>query len=189
MLGAIIGSMLASLVLAGCGDDSCGPDGAPATGLVASAQGVTLTYGGLSSLAGNDCNDPAAPGVISVSIRGMQIDGAATGVLTLCIPRPDLLMDGPRTLGLVGSTADIRIIAVEGTVDGEGESCSFALDQSRPPTGQGTATGVCASATDPAGFALELDGAVTLERTCGGNPKEQIPVTLRGRVEVAFRAE
>ena len=38
----------------GCGDDECGPMGAEPAALVASSAEVTLTFGGLSALAGND---------------------------------------------------------------------------------------------------------------------------------------
>ena len=62
----------------GCGDDECGPMGAQPAALLASSAEVTLTYGSLTSLVGNDCPavDPP-PGVISVSVEGRQVDAAA----------------------------------------------------------------------------------------------------------------
>lgn len=173
----------AALGLAGCDGDTCGPGDAPASGLAASGDQVALTYGGLTSLLGNDCPDPAAPeGVISLSIEGRQTGGAA-GLITLCIPRPDLLMEGDRTLGLNLSSADVRIIDLTGAAGG----CTFALDTAQPPTGAAQATGVCANGDAPDGFALSLDGAASLRRTCGATV-DTVAVTLGGRVAVERRA-
>ncbi len=168
-----------SVVAAGCSDDSCGPGDAPKVGLVASSVDVTLTYGNMTSRAGNDCPDPSAPtGVVSVSIEGTQSDGT-NGLITLCVPRPDLLMDGNRTLGLTISSADIRIIDLHGSSG----TCTYSLDSSRPPTGTGGGSGVCGNGTDKAGFALELDGAVSLRRTCGATI-DTVAVKLTGSVAV-----
>ena len=181
---AIAGLAAAAVIGApGCSDDSCGPDGAPPSGLVASNDTLALEYGNLSGLLGNDCPDPAAPaGVISLSIEGRQ-QGDATGLITLCVPRPDLLLDGDRTLGTTLSSADIRIIDLRGNASG----CSFTLDTTRPPTGAAQATGVCDNGDSPAGFALSVDGALSLQRTCGGT-MDVVAVTLRGRVAVSRRA-
>jgi hypothetical protein len=144
---------------------------------------VSLAYGGMSALAGNDCPDPDAPaGVVSISIEGRTAD--ATGLVTLCIPRPDRLMERGRTLGTALSTADVRIFDLGGTAGG----CSYALDSTRPPIGTATGTGVCSDGTDPAGFAIELDGNVSLRRTCG-QTIDLIAVTLSGRVAVSLRAQ
>jgi hypothetical protein len=172
----------AALAASGCGDDTCGPGGAPSRGLTASSTDATLVFGDLTFLAGNDCPDPDAPaGVISLSLEGFQTDGGA-GRITLCIPRPDLLMSGARTLGTPTSTADVRIIDLNGTA----ASCTFAFDSSRAPTGSATATGVCSNGIDPAGFALSIDAAVTLRRTCGA-AVDTIDVTLAGEVAIAER--
>jgi hypothetical protein len=176
----------AALGATGCSDDACGPDGAPSSGLLASGDmvspAVSLDYGNLSGLLGNDCPDPAAPeGVISLSIEGRQTDDPA-GLVTLCIPRPDLLMDGDRTLGTTLSNADVRIIDLRGTASG----CTFVLDTTQPPTGAARATGVCDNGDSPAGFALSVDGAVSMRRTCGA-ATDIIGVTLRGRVAVSRR--
>lgn len=181
--GLLAAAAAAALSGGGCnGDDSCGPDGAPSSGLVASSDTVTLTYGGLTSLLGNDCPAPDAPaGVISLSIEGRQA-GDPLGLVTFCIPRPDLLMEGDRTLGTSLSNADVRIIDLRGNAEG----CAFALDTTRLPTGAAQATGVCANGDSPAGFALSLDAAVSLRRTCGATV-DSIAVTLRGRVAVARR--
>lgn len=165
-------------LLGGCSDDSCGPGDAPKVGLVAGSVDVTLTFGNMTSRAGNDCPDPSAPaGVVAVSIEGMQSDG--TGLITLCVPRPDLLMDGNRTLGTTISSADIRIIDLHGSAG----NCTYALDSTRPPTGTGVGTGVCNNGVDKAGFALELDGAISLRRTCGSTI-DTVAVQLTGRVAV-----
>jgi hypothetical protein len=172
----------AALGLAGCGDDACGPGGAPQTGLVASSDAVTLEFGGLSGGINNDCPAPDAPeGVISLTIEGRQT-GDPLGLITFCIPRPDLLMAGLRTLGLEQSNADIRIVDLSGNAN----SCMFTIDTSRLPTGQAEATGVCDNGDSPDGFALSIDGALSLRRTCGVNV-DTVGVTLRGRVAVGHR--
>jgi hypothetical protein len=168
--------------LAGCpsDDESCGPEGAPAMPVTASNADVMLSYGNLSSLSGNDCPDPNAPsGVISLSIEGAQIGG--TGLLTFCIPRPDLLAEG-RTLGSTGSMGQIRVVDFSGMANG----CTFALDSTTPPTGTAKGTGVCNNGTDKAGFALELNGMVTARRTCGATV-DSVTLTLAGKVAVTSR--
>lgn len=165
-----------------CGDDDCGPGDAPASGVTASSAEVTLTYGELTSLVGNDCPAPDAPeGVISLSIEGRQVDGP--GLITLCIPRPDLLDSTPRMLGPIQSSADAQVVDLTGEADG----CSYAIDPTSPPTGSVIGSGVCGNGDDAAGFALDFDGAVSLTRTCGG-ATDQIDVTLTGRVAVHPRA-
>jgi len=171
-------SSISLLAFAGCSDDSCGPGDAPTVGLVAGSVDVTLTFGNMTSRAGNDCPDASAPtGVVSVSIEGTQSDG--TGIITLCVPRPDLLMEGNRTLGFTISSADIRIIDLHGSAN----NCTYALDTTRPPTGTGGGSGVCKNGVDKAGFAIELDGAVSLRRTCGATV-DTIAVKLTGSVAV-----
>jgi hypothetical protein len=171
-------SITSAVIAAGCSDDTCGTGDAPATGIVASATGVMMTYGNLRAGLNNDCPDPQAPpGVTSVTIRPSETDG--TSLFTLCIPRVDLLDQGDRTLGTAGSTADVQVIDVSGMVNG----CSLKLDSSVPPTGTASGSGVCASGNDSHGFALTLDGGVTLTRTCG-TAVDSVPVKLQGRVAV-----
>jgi hypothetical protein len=168
----------------GCGDDACGTGGAPASGLVASATMFQLEYGDLSGLLGNDCPDPAAPaGVISLSIEGNEI-GDPAGLITLCVPRPDLLMEGDRALGTATSAGDVRIIDLRGSAN----NCSFVLDSSKPPTGAAQATGVCKNGDSPDGFALVVDGTVWMRRTCVSTT-DSVQLTLRGRVAVTKRAQ
>ena len=176
---------------AGCGGDShgpadapidatsCGPGDAPAAGLVASAGAATLTYGHLTGGLNNDCPASDAPaGVVSLTIAGSQTDG--TGVITLCVARPDLLAGHAQALGPDDATAAVRVVDVTGTAGG----CSFTVDRTQPPSGTATATGLCSNGRDAAGFALVLDGQLSLTRTCGATV-DSIAITLHGRVAVA----
>jgi hypothetical protein len=174
--------LLLAIAIAGCGDEPCGPGDAPDGPVRVTGAQVEWEYGGLSSLAGNDCPDPAAPtGVISLSIEGQRIAGGP-GRLTLCIPRPDLLTAGPRTLGTATSSADVRIIDLTATTS----NCTFALNSSEAPTGTVTASGVCEAGDSPAGFALTIDATVKLRRTCSG-ASDDVSVTASGSVAVRRR--
>lgn len=180
--GAIAG-LAAAIATPGCSDGACGTGGAPSTGLVAAGGGVSIDYGGLSGLVGNDCPEPGAPaGVISLTIEGRQT-GDPAGILTLCVPRPDLLMEGDRSLGSTTSSADVRVIDLQGSSN----NCTIALDPAQPPAGVARATGVCDNGDSPDGFALVLDGTVSLRRTCGATI-DTVSATLRGRVAVTRRA-
>ncbi len=92
-------------------------------------------------------------------------------------------MQGNRTIGTSLSMADVRVFDLMGSDD---TGCTYTLDSTRPPTGTATGAGVCASGDDPAGFALDLDGAVSLRRTCNGTT-DTIAVALSGRAAVARR--
>ena len=167
---------------AGCSDDSCGPGDAPVNGLVASDSQITLTYGQLGAAQNNDCRDPDAPaGVISLTIRGMQTD--ATGFITLCVARPDLLAKQAQALGPDAAGSEVRLVDLSGTAS----TCRFTIDRTasaQPITGSVTSSGLCGNGSDAAGFALALDGAVSLARTCG-TTTDSLRVTLNGRVAVA----
>jgi hypothetical protein len=176
-------SITSAALLVGCSDDKCGAMGAADVGLVAATDQVTITYGHLSALAGNDCPDPAAPaGVVSQTISGTQTDG--TGLVTLCVPRPDLLMTGTRAFGTATSMADVRITDATGTAN----NCTFTLDSTRTPSGGLTAKGVCGNGDDPAGFQIVASGGMTLKRDCAG-ALDSVPVTFRGTVAVAHRSQ
>lgn len=171
-------SLAAAAGSAGCGDDSCGPAGAPAVGVVASGSGVTMTYGSFSGSPNRDCPDAAAPAdVISLSIMSTQSDGA--GFLTLCIGRPDLLAHQALTFGAEPG-AQVHVIDLNGTAN----SCMLTIDRSQPPSGTATSTGMCGNGSDAAGFALTLDATVRFTRTCGATV-DTVSATLRGRVAVA----
>jgi hypothetical protein len=171
--------MTGAAAVAGCSDDSCGPGGAPDTGLVAAGDAVALTYGNLVSGLNNDCPASDAPaGVVSLTIIGMQVGGS--GFITLCVARPDLLATQAQALGLDVPGAEVRIVDLVGIAD----SCSFAIDSSQPATGSATASGLCGNGSDAAGFALALDGSLSLTRTCGAT-LDSVRVTLDGRIAVA----
>jgi len=171
-------SLVAAAGSTGCSDDSCGPGGAPDVGLVASGSAVTLTYGHLTAGLNGDCPASDAPsGVVSLTLQGIQTDGA--GRLTLCIGRPDRLAGQSLALGLDASSP-VQVIDFAGAAN----NCTLAIDRATPPTGAASASGLCGNGGDPAGFALVLDGAATLTRTCGATV-DAVPVTLRGRVAVA----
>lgn len=169
-------------VLAGCGDDnsSCGPAGASAAGLIAGNDQVTLTYGAMTGGLNHDCPDPAAPdGIDSLTIQGAQTDGS--GIITFCVPRPDQLAMGKVALALdVPGSLDIHII----DVIGDANSCDFSFDRTLPPTGTAEASGLCGNGSSAAGFALIVDGALSLTRKCG-TTMDKVSVTLRGKVAVA----
>jgi hypothetical protein len=164
--------------VAGCSDDTCGPGGAPATGLVAGGDAVTLTYGHLTGGLNNDCPASDAPaGVISLSIHGTQSDGA--GRITLCVARPDRLATAAQALGPDVAGAAVRVVDVAGSAN----NCTFVIDRSQPVTGTATASGLCGNGSDAAGFALVLDGALSLTRSCG-TVDDSVRITLHGRVAV-----
>jgi hypothetical protein len=171
--GAVLG--------ASCGgNDDCGPDGAPSAGLIASGDQVSLSFGQLSAGLNNDCPASDAPaGVTSLTIHGTQTNNPG-GFLTLCVARPDLLAHHPQALGLDVAGSQVHLVDVTGTAT----NCTFAIDRARPPTGTASASGLCDNGGDPAGFALVIDGALGLTRTCGANV-DSVAVTLRGRVAVA----
>jgi hypothetical protein len=169
---------------AGCGGgDSCGPGNASASGLTASGDAVTLTYGQLSSGLNNDCPVSSAPsGVVSVTISGTQTDGS--GAIGLCVSRPDLLAGRSQALGPDAAGSEIRVVDLRGASG----ACTFTVDRSKPITGSATSTGMCGNGSDPAGFALTLDGALALTRTCG-TAVDSVQITLRGTTAVAGRPE
>src|SRR5882724_7755419 len=137
----------------GCSDNSCRPGGAPDSGLIASSDMVTLTYGQLAGSLNNDCPAADAPsGVISMTIIGHQANSVlsnSTGVLTLCVARPDLLAKQAQALGVVAGVP-VRVVDLLG----DANSCSFALDQTQPATGNATSSGLCGNGSDAAGFAI-----------------------------------
>lgn len=171
--GSISGSIVGS---GGCGDDRCGPGGAPDIGLIAESSAVALTYGDLTGSPNNDCPAADAPaGVISLTIEGTQLEGE--GRITLCVGRPDLLDERALTLG-VDDRAQVRVVDLAGTSNG----CTFTIDRTQPPSGTAHASGLCGHGSE--GFALVVDGALSLTRTCGATV-DATPVLLHGRVAVA----
>jgi len=163
--------------IAGCSDDACGPGSAAPDGLAATATGVTLTYSAMNGGLNNDCPDlvGAPPGLVSMTVHGMQTDG--TGQITLCIPRPDTITKQTMPLGPDVSTGtDVRLVDLEGTSAG----CSFTLGNT--VTGTVKTSGMCGNGADNAGFALTVDATVQLNREC---MSDTIDVQLAGTIAVA----
>jgi hypothetical protein len=122
--------------------------------------------------------------VISLTILGRQSEGG-DGFVTLCVSRPDLLASRAQPLVLddpTSTAAEVRVVDLAGTANG----CSFEIDRTQPVTGSVTSSGLCGNGSDAAGFAVIVDGALTLERTCGPTV-DSVPITLRGRVAVSPR--
>ncbi|MEO7731102.1 MAG: hypothetical protein ABIY55_09035 [Kofleriaceae bacterium] len=169
-----------AVVTPGCGgDDSCGPGGAPDDGLVASDGSASLTYGGLHAGLNGDCPATGAPaGVTSLTIAGT----GAQGFITLCVSRPDLLANQPQTveLDVPRSAAQARLVDLTGTAN----SCTFQIDATQAASGTVSSSGLCGNGADAAGFALVVDVALALTRTCG-QTVDSVPVLLRGRVAVS----
>lgn len=166
------------LLAAGCGDDGeCGPGSAPAVGLVASSADVTLTYGNFTSGANNDCPelDPSS-GIVSLSLEGTQTEATTPQHVTFCIPRPDQLGDG------VSFGTGVRIVDFNGEADG----CTFTLATGSVATGTAHATGLCDNGTNPAGYALTIDGNLVLRRECP-TMTDMVPVAVTGTVAVASK--
>ena len=164
-------------------DAPCGPNGAPAVGLVASSTNpdLTLTYGNLTAGANNDCPDPSAPaGVVSLTISGPQTDGA--GLVTMCIGRPDLLPQG-LTLGF-GTDAGVQLIDFDGSTE---NGCTYSL-VTTPPTGTVSAGGECDNGAGSAGFSLTVSGTVTLMETCGPSTGT-VTAALGGTVAISASAQ
>jgi hypothetical protein len=169
-----------ALACASCDGDeaTCGP-GDAGDELSIDAEGVELVYGALEYGQNNDCPEPDAPaGVISLTIAGEEV-GGGVGRFTLCIGRPDLLATQELLLGPDDAGVGVRVVDVTGDIDG----CTYSFDDSVPPTGSATAPGLCGAGADLSGFALVIDGTVTLERDCGG-VIDSIEVAISSRVAV-----
>jgi hypothetical protein len=159
--------------------------GAEPSALKASSADVTLTYGNLTALPGNDCpqtDTPPPEGVVSLSVEGTQTDG--TGLITFCIARPDQFNGVAKQLATsLSNTDNVRIYDVTGTND---QGCTFTLDSTRPVTGTAAGIGLCDNGTNSAGFGIDFDGAISLRRTCGATI-DTVAVTLTGLVAVTKR--
>ena len=164
-----------SLALVACGDDVCGPGTATEFGLVASSAEVTLVFGALVSGQNNDCPDAAAPsGVISLTLQGMQQGGP--GLITFCVSRPDVLAKEQTPLNSVNA----RIIDLNGEADG----CSYAYDSTRPVAGTFEASGLCDNGANKAGYAIGVDGNVSMTRMCP-TMSDTLAVAFNGKAAVS----
>jgi hypothetical protein len=165
-------SLFLSTISCGGNDKTCGTGGASPNGIaVGDGTSITLMFGGLTSSANNDCPGTNTS-VVSLTVTGTQTNGS--GFITLCFPHPDQL-DTPQALGADVSGAD-EVHVVD--VDADQNGCTFTLDSGHIPTGTAQAEGLCAAGTDPHGFALDLDGAIGLNRCCGGGTPDNCTGTL-----------
>jgi len=116
-----------------------------------------------------------------MTILGHQTDNTQLGVglITLCIARPDLLANQAQMLG-IDAGAPVRLV----DVSGDANNCSFSVDKTQPATGTASSSGLCGNGSDAAGFALTIDGSLSLTRTCG-TTVDSVQITLHGRVAVA----
>ncbi len=180
---SLTAAALAAMALAGCSDegDSCGPGEAPIGDVVVTdtgASGAVLRFHQLRARPNNDCPAADAPaGVVSLTISGVLVGAAAP--FTLCISRPDLLLDGPRPLGATGSP--IELVDVVGSDAG----CTYRQARNSSPSGSLTASGVCGNGRDPAGFALRFAGELSVERTCGATI-DTLRMSVTGEVAVSL---
>jgi hypothetical protein len=167
--------LIISAALFGCPNHSetCGPAAGSGGPLDVTATNVALAYGGLMSGQNNDC--PGTPGVVSVTITGAETGSAGFGIVTFCVPRPDLLASTPQPLGSGVQVVDLT---------GADASCSYAFDATVAPTGTVSSSGLCDNGGGSAGFTLVFDGGVTLDRTCG-SAKDTVAVMLSGSVDVS----
>jgi hypothetical protein len=167
-----------SLLVVACGDDVCGPGNAPEFGLVAGNDQITLVFGNIMSGLNNDCPDPMAPsGVVSMTLQGTQQNGP--GLLTLCIGRPDLLDKQQQPFGTA-----VRIIDLNGEVDG----CTLAYESLRPVSGGASASGLCDNGANTSGFALAVDGNLSLKRTCPAM-SDTIAVSFDGEAAIEHQGQ
>jgi hypothetical protein len=166
----------ATLALAGCGDEVCGPGDAPPDGVVASVAGETIRYGGFTSSPNNDCTPPGAQAT-SLTVDGRQLDPQPSGSygITLCIPRPGDLNGALVTLGDPDRLQLIDIYAE--LADG----CLVQFDRTGQLSGTASFEGFCGDGTDPAGYAIAFDAGVPVTRMCDGQADT---LQLSGRVAV-----
>lgn len=171
-------------LLAGCpGDDAvCGFADAPVDGIVVAGGGDSFEYGGFQAGLNNDC--PAQDGVVSVTVFGAQVDPAGAAFVTLCLPRPDLLEGGtayPLRPDVQPVPAGDRVQVIDVDAD-HADDCTWGINGT--PSGTATFEGLCDGGADPAGFAVTLDGTVTLREDCPATPPVDVEVTLSGTVRV-----
>lgn len=163
-----------SLCAACNGEQVCGPGDAPAAGLTATVPAGPIEYGGFTSVQARDC------GPDSITIDGEQQGEAGPIIphLTLCVPLPDSVGDGPIALGLTDDDV-VRLVDANANLG----DCTYALDRTEPPPATIEFVGFCDEGLDPAGYSIVLQGTVNLLRTCAtGN--EEVTATLGGEVAV-----
>ncbi len=178
MRSFMCGTMCALSLLANC-SDPCGPGSAAPNGLRATTVdgSLNVAYAAMTAGANNDCPDPAMPpgeGVISLTIAGNE-EGAVAPIV-FCVPRPDKLQNGALNIG-----QDFQVIDVMAQANG----CAYTVVRPVDATGTASVSGMCDNGVNKAGFALTVDGVVTLLKRCTGMPDANVSVTLRGTIAVA----
>ncbi len=174
-----LGPAALALVLQVNCSDPCGPGSAEPNGLRATtADGsLNIAYAAMTAGANNDCPDPAMPpgeGVISLTIAGNE-EGAVAPIV-FCVPRPDKLQNGALSLG-----KDFQVIDVMAQANG----CTYTVVRPVDAAGTASVSGMCENGVGAAGFALTMDGSVTLLKRCMGLPDANVSVTLLGTIAVA----
>jgi hypothetical protein len=179
--------LIISGALLGCPNNSsetCGPGSNASADLEATGSGIATTYSALSSSENHDCVAPNTPaGIVALTIGGMEV-GGGVGLVTLCIPRPDLL--ATQTMGLANITStgsDVQVVDLTGSVTG---GCTFALDGSAQVSGTISASGLCGEGS--AGYSLTLNAGMTVDVTCGSGSATSESVTVSGTVAVVGSA-
>jgi hypothetical protein len=158
----------------GCGGPTCGTDKAPTYGLTASATGVSLVFGAFSASANNDCPMAGAPsGVVSLTLEGSQMGGG--GLMTICVPRPDLL---------ASEETAVQIVDIMGSQS----DCDYELDPASTPSGSAKGIDECDNGTNKSGFAMDVTGTATLIQECDGTANN-VMVTVTGTTAVTAAAE
>jgi hypothetical protein len=179
-------SLLLALLGAGCpGDDAvCGYGDAPVDGVVVEGDDLRFEYGGFAAGQNNDCPAPSADGVVSVTVFGGQVDPAGAAFVTLCLPRPDLIESGteyPLSPDVQPVPESDRVQVIDVDAD-HPDDCAWSINGA--PSGTASFEGLCGDGADPAGFALTLDGTITVREDCPATPPVDVEVTLTGTVRV-----
>jgi hypothetical protein len=167
--------LIISGALLGCPNNSsetCGVGSNAAAVFSAGGSGITASYGQLASHENHDCVAPNTPdGVVALTIDGVEVGGA--GIVTLCIPRPDLLATQPMGLANTSSAgSDVQIVDLTGSATG---GCTFALDATAEVLGTISAPGLCGEGS--AGYELTFAADVTVDVTCGSGSATSAPAT------------
>jgi len=159
----------------------CGPGDAPADGITLAAGDADASgFGQLRSSANNDCTPPGGAGPTSLSIQGVQTSpSGASGFITLCLPRPDLIDAAAIPL----DDAD-RVLLIDLTANAS-DGCDLDIDRERALAGDITFSGFCGDGTGADGYALSLAATVPLLRMCGEDAPEPIDGELGGSAAVA----
>lgn len=172
-----------ALLVAACSDDArcgIGDTGDRALGIAVTVGSETVTFGGFTSSANNDCSVNGS-GVISLTIQGQQ--QGASSAMSLCLPRPDLI---EQQAALSGNhvppteTDRVQLFDVSVTL---ANNCTGRLQTGATPAGTAGFIGYCGAGLDPAGYGLEVDGTVMLDVTCASGTTA-MAAELHGLVEV-----